>query len=155
MPPPAPHPETSAILHSHLTPELQQAMEKWFTDRIKVSRGIETMFNERLLTWHHIKVCYFEASCCVLYVVSITFLLDFWMMFDMRCNFNLMCMSALMRSIICVNVNQEHDAIRLADKGGCSDCGRPMADKMADFALETQGQKHVKDVHCALANSTA
>ncbi len=42
-----------------------------------------------------------------------------------------------------MNVNQEHDAIRLGDKGSCSDCGRPMADKMADFALETQGWEHL------------
>ncbi|XP_029014369.1 uncharacterized protein sun2 [Betta splendens] len=68
QPPPTLHPDSSAITNSHITPELQQAMEKWFTDRIK-----------------------------------------------------------------------EHDAVRLADKGGCSDCGRPVADKMADFALETQG----------------
>ncbi|XP_028272163.1 SUN domain-containing protein 2 [Parambassis ranga] len=34
---------------------------------------------------------------------------------------------------------KEQDAIRLADKGSCSDCQHPMADKMADFALETQG----------------
>lgn len=69
MPPPAPCPDTStAPVQNELTPELQQAMEKWFTDRIK-----------------------------------------------------------------------EQDAVRLGDKGSCSDCGRPMADKMADFALETQG----------------
>lgn len=69
MPPPAPCPETStAPVLNHLTPELQQAMEKWFTDRIR-----------------------------------------------------------------------EQEALRLGDKGSCSDCGRPMADKMADFALETQG----------------
>ncbi|XP_041789257.1 SUN domain-containing protein 1 isoform X3 [Chelmon rostratus] len=69
MPPPAPCPDTSATpVHNLLTPELQQAMEKWLTDRIK-----------------------------------------------------------------------EQDALRLADKGSCSDCGRPTADKMADFALETQG----------------
>ncbi|KAE8300510.1 SUN domain-containing protein 1 Protein unc-84-like protein A Sad1/unc-84 protein-like 1 [Larimichthys crocea] len=69
MPPPAPCPDTSTIpVLNHLTPELQQAMEKWFTERIK-----------------------------------------------------------------------EHDAIRLSDRGSCSDCGRPMADKMPDFALETQG----------------
>ncbi|XP_073329841.1 uncharacterized protein sun2 isoform X2 [Pagrus major] len=66
-PPPAPCPDISNTpVHDHLTPELEQAMEKWLTDRIK-------------------------------------------------------------------------DAIRLADKGSCSDCGRPVADKMADFALETQG----------------
>lgn len=69
MPPPAPCPDTStAPVLNRLTPELQQAMEKWFTDRIK-----------------------------------------------------------------------EQDALRLADKGSCTDCGRPMADRMADFALETQG----------------
>ncbi|XP_023146921.1 uncharacterized protein sun2 [Amphiprion ocellaris] len=69
MPPPAPCPDTStAPVLNHLTPELQQAMEKWFTDRIK-----------------------------------------------------------------------EQDAVRNADQGSCTDCGRPMADKMADFALETQG----------------
>ncbi|XP_059188918.1 uncharacterized protein LOC131971449 isoform X2 [Centropristis striata] len=69
MPPPAPCPDTStAPVQNHLTPELQQAMEKWFTDRIK-----------------------------------------------------------------------GQDAIRLGDKVGCSDCGRPIADKMPDFALETQG----------------
>lgn len=69
MPPPAPCPDTSTNpIQNQLTPELQQAMEKWFTDRIK-----------------------------------------------------------------------EQDAIRLTDRGSCSDCGRPMADKMADFALETQG----------------
>nr|XP_020500150.1 SUN domain-containing protein 2 [Labrus bergylta]XP_020500160.1 SUN domain-containing protein 2 [Labrus bergylta] len=34
---------------------------------------------------------------------------------------------------------KEQDAIRLRDKGSSPDCGRPMADKMADFALETQG----------------
>ena len=38
-----------------------------------------------------------------------------------------------------VNVIQEQDAISLTDKAGCSECRRPMADKMADFALETQG----------------
>lgn len=71
MPPPAPCPDTdtgTAPVQNHLTPELQQAMEKWFTDRIR-----------------------------------------------------------------------EQDAIRFGDKGSCSDCGRPMADKMPDFALETQG----------------
>uniref|UniRef100_A0A8D0D363 SUN domain-containing protein 1-like n=1 Tax=Sander lucioperca TaxID=283035 RepID=A0A8D0D363_SANLU len=69
MPPPAPCPETSATpVQNHLTPDLQQAMEEWLTERIK-----------------------------------------------------------------------EQDAIRLGDKGASSDCGRPMADKMADFALETQG----------------
>ncbi|XP_078131015.1 uncharacterized protein LOC144533503 isoform X1 [Sander vitreus] len=69
MPPPAPCPETSATpVQNHLTPELQQAMEEWLTERIK-----------------------------------------------------------------------EQDAIRLGDKGASPDCGRPMADKMADFALETQG----------------
>lgn len=68
-PPAAPCPDAnSAPVHNELTPELQQAMEKWLTDRLK-----------------------------------------------------------------------EQDAIRFADKGGCSDCGRPLADKMADFALETQG----------------
>ncbi|KAF0037051.1 hypothetical protein F2P81_009925 [Scophthalmus maximus] len=65
IPPPAPCPETStAPVHNHLTPELQQAMEKWLTDRIK-----------------------------------------------------------------------ERDVL----KGSGADFGRPMADKMADFALETQG----------------
>lgn len=69
MPPPAPCPEPSTTpVLNHLTPELQQAMEKWFTDRI-----------------------------------------------------------------------MEQDALRLGDKGSCSDCRRPVADKMADFALETQG----------------
>ncbi|KAM7394632.1 hypothetical protein PAMP_021420 [Pampus punctatissimus] len=69
VPPPAPCPDTStAPVLNHLTPELQQAMEKWLTDRIT-----------------------------------------------------------------------EQDAIRLGEKGGCSDCGGPVADKMADFALETQG----------------
>ncbi|XP_034740371.1 uncharacterized protein si:dkey-92f12.2 isoform X1 [Etheostoma cragini] len=69
MPPPAPCPDTSATpIQNHLTPELQQAMEKWLTERIK-----------------------------------------------------------------------EQDAIRLCNKGASSDCGRPVADKMADFALETQG----------------
>ncbi|XP_070783098.1 SUN domain-containing protein 2 [Enoplosus armatus] len=78
MPPPAPCPDTSTIpIHNHLTPELQQAMEKWLTDRL--------------------------------------------------------------RYVLYVNVNQEQDAIRPGDKGSCSDCGRPVADKMADFALETQG----------------
>uniref|UniRef100_A0A672FWP6 SUN domain-containing protein n=1 Tax=Salarias fasciatus TaxID=181472 RepID=A0A672FWP6_SALFA len=68
-PPPAPCPAPSAApALNHLTPELQQALEKWFTDRVK-----------------------------------------------------------------------EQDAIRLADKGGCTDCGRPMADRMPDFALESQG----------------
>ncbi|XP_030289296.1 SUN domain-containing protein 1 isoform X2 [Sparus aurata] len=68
-PPPTACPDASKTPnHNRLTPELQQAMEKWLTDRIR-----------------------------------------------------------------------EHDAIRLANKGSCSDCGRPMADKMADFALETQG----------------
>ncbi|XP_040892843.1 uncharacterized protein si:dkey-92f12.2 [Toxotes jaculatrix] len=69
MPPPAPCPDTNtAPVHNHLTPELQQAMEKWLTERIK-----------------------------------------------------------------------EQDLFRLGDKGGGTDFGRPMADKMADFALETQG----------------
>uniref|UniRef100_A0A3Q3ADF6 Sad1 and UNC84 domain containing 2 n=1 Tax=Kryptolebias marmoratus TaxID=37003 RepID=A0A3Q3ADF6_KRYMA len=69
MPPPTPCPAIStAPIKNHLTPELQQAMEKWLSDRIK-----------------------------------------------------------------------EQDAIRLADKGICAECRRPMADKMADFALETQG----------------
>lgn len=69
VPPPAPCPDTStAPVLNHLTPELQQAMEKWFTDRIR-----------------------------------------------------------------------EQDAIRLGEKGSCSDFGRPIADKMPDFALETQG----------------
>ncbi|XP_035035450.1 uncharacterized protein sun2 [Hippoglossus stenolepis] len=68
-PPPAPCPETTvAPVQDHLTPELQQAMEKWLTDRIK-----------------------------------------------------------------------EQDVLRLGDKGSDADLGRPMADKMADFALETQG----------------
>ncbi|XP_019958172.2 uncharacterized protein sun2 [Paralichthys olivaceus] len=69
MPPPAPCPEThTAPVRDHLTPELQQAMEKWLTDRIK-----------------------------------------------------------------------EQDVLRLGDKGSGSDFGGPVADKMADFALETQG----------------
>lgn len=69
MPPPAPCPDpTNVPIHNHLTPELQQAMEKWLTDRIK-----------------------------------------------------------------------EQDAFRFSSTGSCTDCGRPMADKMADFALETQG----------------
>ncbi|XP_051802068.1 uncharacterized protein sun2 isoform X2 [Acanthochromis polyacanthus] len=69
MPPPAPCPHTSAApVLNHLSPELQQAMEKWLTARI-----------------------------------------------------------------------QEQDAIRTADRGSCTDCGHPMADRMADFALETQG----------------
>ncbi|XP_030017412.1 uncharacterized protein sun2 isoform X2 [Sphaeramia orbicularis] len=68
-PPPvaAPCPDPAPV-QNQLTPELQQAMEKWLTDRIK-----------------------------------------------------------------------EHEAVRVLDKAGSSDCGRPMADKMADFALETQG----------------
>ncbi|XP_038160749.1 SUN domain-containing protein 2-like [Cyprinodon tularosa] len=66
---PTPCPETDTLsVHNQLTPELQQALEKWFTDRIK-----------------------------------------------------------------------EQDAVMVGDKGGCSECRRPMADKMADFALETQG----------------
>ncbi|GLD63897.1 SUN domain-containing protein 2 isoform X1 [Lates japonicus] len=69
MPPPAPSPDTNtAPVHNHLTPELQQVMEKWLTDRIK-----------------------------------------------------------------------EQDVLRLGDKGSSTDLMRPMADKMADFALETQG----------------
>lgn len=69
MQPPAPCPDTSTTLvHNHLTPELEQAMEKWLTDRIK-----------------------------------------------------------------------ERDAVMLVDKGSCADCGHPMADRMPDFALETQG----------------
>lgn len=69
VPPPAPCPDPSTTpVLNQLTPELQQAMEKWLTDRIK-----------------------------------------------------------------------EQDAVRLAGRGSGSDCGRPMADKMADFALETQG----------------
>ncbi|XP_034543507.1 SUN domain-containing protein 1-like isoform X2 [Notolabrus celidotus] len=71
MPPPAPCPDASSTpVQNQLTPELQLALEAWFTNRIK-----------------------------------------------------------------------EHDAIRLGDKAaaGASECGRPMADKMADFALETQG----------------
>lgn len=69
LPPPAPCPDTStAPVLNHLTPELQQAIEKWLTDYIR-----------------------------------------------------------------------EQDIIRLGEKGGCTDCGRPIADKMADFALETQG----------------
>lgn len=69
LPPPAPSPETSSPpINNELTPELRQAMEAWFTDRIK-----------------------------------------------------------------------EQDALRLRDKGCSADSGRPMADKMPDFALETQG----------------
>ncbi|XP_023286967.1 uncharacterized protein LOC111673437 isoform X1 [Seriola lalandi dorsalis] len=69
VPPPAPCPDPStAPVQNHLTPELQQAMEKWLTDRIK-----------------------------------------------------------------------EQDALRLGDKDSITDFGRPVADKMADFALETQG----------------
>ncbi|KAG7485701.1 hypothetical protein JOB18_016019 [Solea senegalensis] len=69
MPPPAPCPEPSpAPVLDHLTPELQQAIERWLTDRIK-----------------------------------------------------------------------EQDVLRLGDKVSDADCGRPVADKMADFALETQG----------------
>ncbi|XP_072240762.1 uncharacterized protein sun2 isoform X2 [Leuresthes tenuis] len=69
MPPPAPCPDTStAPVQNNLTPELQQAMEKWLSDRIK-----------------------------------------------------------------------EQDAIRFGDAGSCGECKRPAADKMADFALETQG----------------
>ncbi|AWP05224.1 Sad1 UNC domain containing protein [Scophthalmus maximus] len=65
IPPPAPCPETStAPVHNHLTPELQEAMEKWLNDRFK---GQDVL------------------------------------------------------------------------KGSNTDFGRPMADKMADFALETQG----------------
>lgn len=40
-------------------------------------------------------------------------------------------------------VNQEQDVLRLGDKGSSTDFMHPMADKMADFALETQGQKHL------------
>ncbi|RVE75873.1 hypothetical protein OJAV_G00003120 [Oryzias javanicus] len=66
---PAPCPDsTPAPIQNTLTPELQQAMEKWLTDRIK-----------------------------------------------------------------------EQDLIRFGDGGGCAECRRPIADKMADFALETQG----------------
>lgn len=44
MPPPAPCPDTSTTpVHNQLTPELQQAMEKWLTDRIKVGGGIDTI----------------------------------------------------------------------------------------------------------------
>uniref|UniRef100_A0A1A8KI38 Sad1 and UNC84 domain containing 5 n=1 Tax=Nothobranchius kuhntae TaxID=321403 RepID=A0A1A8KI38_NOTKU len=69
MPPPLPCPDSStALVQNRLTPELQQALEKWFTDRIK-----------------------------------------------------------------------EQDAIGLGDRGSCAECQRPIADKMADFALETQG----------------
>lgn len=46
MPPPAPCPDTSATpVHNLLTPELQQAMEKWLTDRIKVGGGTDTVDN--------------------------------------------------------------------------------------------------------------
>uniref|UniRef100_UPI003AAC5E1A uncharacterized protein sun2 isoform X1 n=2 Tax=Centroberyx gerrardi TaxID=166262 RepID=UPI003AAC5E1A len=70
MPPPAPCPDPSTAPPSNqLTPELQQAMEKWLTDRIK----------------------------------------------------------------------QEQESHSLVGKESCSDCGRPVADKMADFALESQG----------------
>ncbi|XP_074521601.1 uncharacterized protein sun2 isoform X1 [Halichoeres trimaculatus] len=66
---PAPcHDQVSTVVQNQLTPELQEAMEAWFTNRIK-----------------------------------------------------------------------EHDALRLGDKASGSACGRPIADKMADFALETQG----------------
>ncbi|KAM6939945.1 SUN domain-containing protein 2 [Xenentodon cancila] len=69
MPSPAPCTDTTTSpIQNTLTPELQQAMEKWLTNRIK-----------------------------------------------------------------------EQEAARLGDKGSCSECTRPMADKMADFALETQG----------------
>lgn len=34
---------------------------------------------------------------------------------------------------------KEQDAIRFGDRGDCTECRRPMADKMPDFALETQG----------------
>ncbi|XP_061576501.1 klaroid protein [Cololabis saira] len=34
---------------------------------------------------------------------------------------------------------QEQEATRPGDQGSCTECRRPMADKMADFALETQG----------------
>lgn len=69
MPPPTPcHDPVSTAVQNQLTPELQEAMETWFINRIK-----------------------------------------------------------------------EHDAIQLGDKASASDCGRPMADRMADFALETQG----------------
>lgn len=56
-----------------------------------------------------------------------------------------LCVFVITSCSLCVNVTQEHDAVRFLDKGGCSDCGRPMADKMADFALETQGGKPVPD----------
>uniref|UniRef100_A0A3P9LZH8 SUN domain-containing protein n=1 Tax=Oryzias latipes TaxID=8090 RepID=A0A3P9LZH8_ORYLA len=66
---PTPCPNSSpAPNQNFLTPELQQAMEKWLTDRIK-----------------------------------------------------------------------EQDVIRFGDRGGCPECRQPLADKMADFALETQG----------------
>ncbi|KAM9857720.1 uncharacterized protein sun2 [Aulostomus maculatus] len=70
VPPPAPCPDTStAPVQDQLTPELQQAMEKWLTDRIKVQ-----------------------------------------------------------------------EALRLEERGrSCSECGHPIANRMADFALETQG----------------
>ncbi|XP_029360352.1 uncharacterized protein sun2 [Echeneis naucrates] len=68
-PPPAPCPDPSTVpVQTQLTPELQQAMEKWLTDRL-----------------------------------------------------------------------MEQDALRLGDKGSSTDVARPIADKMADFALETQG----------------
>lgn len=36
-------------------------------------------------------------------------------------------------------VMKEQDTLRLIEKGSCSECVYPMADKMPDFALETQG----------------
>ncbi|XP_056136676.1 SUN domain-containing protein 1 [Lampris incognitus] len=67
MEPPAP-PADLSIAPQPLTPELQEALEKWFTDRFK-EQGLD----------------------------------------------------------------------RLGGKESCSDCKQPMADKMADFALESQG----------------
>lgn len=120
MPPPAPSPDPStAPVLNQLTPELLQAMEKWFSNRIKV--GGERP--DSVLVWDQTSDYVFLSDPVSLECV---------------CIFIVFIYKSVQISE-CVSVYQEHDALRLSD----ADSGRPMADKMADFALETQGQEQL------------
>lgn len=63
MPPPTPCPGIStAPVKNHLTPELQQAMEKWLSDRIKVVNVAVFFFSVRYL-WVSLHLCVVLTSC--------------------------------------------------------------------------------------------
>lgn len=68
MPPPAPCPDpTNTPIHNHLTPELQHAMEKWLTDRIKVTSS------------NCVCVCAYAARYELLHLSILNSILCLWM----------------------------------------------------------------------------